>query len=112
VQPTPPSSLRFPTASGGGAPSLPTIRDYRGGHRPNDGADHGLPGLPTSLTPAALEIGDLAALLASLANGPVGSDRKQAVTVTAANVYGSRLDGAGVSRETTRVTCGNRSITC
>jgi hypothetical protein len=61
---------------------------------------------------AGLEIGDLAALLASLTSDPVSSDRKQAVTVAAANVYGSRVDGAGVSRETTRVTCGNRSITC
>jgi hypothetical protein len=61
---------------------------------------------------ADLEIGDLAALLGSLANGPVSSERKRAVMVTAANVYGSRVDGAGVSRETTRVTCGNRSITC
>jgi hypothetical protein len=60
------------------------------------------------VAPAGPEIGDLAAFLGSLANGPIGCDRKH----HRANVYGSRVDGAGVSRETTRVTCGNRSITC
>ena len=43
------------------------------------------------------ETDDLVAFLASLASGPVSLDRNHTVTITAANAYGSRVDGACVS---------------